>query len=100
MGMRMSTHVKGIKPADEKYQKMLAIYEQCEDAGVSIPKEVDAFFEHEKPDPIGVVVDITDRKRYPGVVETYSEHDAAQGFQIHLDRVPKDIKIIRFQNSW
>ena len=98
--MGMSSGVKGIKPADAKYKKMLAIYKQCEDAGVSVPKEVDAFFEGETPDPIGVVVRLDNQKKYPGVVEAYSEHDMAEGFQVHVDKLPKDVKIIRFTNSW
>lgn len=94
--MSMSTHIVGIKPADEKWKQMKTIYDACEKAGIEIPDEVYYFFNEESPDPSGVKVY---RDVLGGAVQKYSG-DAESGYEVHIDRLPKDVKIIRFTNSW
>jgi len=89
--MSMSTHVIGFKPPDEKWNKMKAIYDACEVAGVPIPSEVDDFFDGEGPDPAGVEVKLTPREW---------QDDMRQGYEIDIDSLPKGVKTIRFYNSW
>jgi hypothetical protein len=95
--MSMHSYVKGIKPADAKFKKMLAIYQQCEEMQISIPAEVDAFFDGERPDESGVVVDLDVTKNGP-VQEYHAE--MREGFEVDITKLPKDIKIIRFVNSY
>lgn len=95
--MGMNTYVEGIKPADEKFKKMLDIYNACDVAGVQIPEEVNRFFNGETPDEAGV-------KEYLSVSKTpyLSEYfaDMQEGIEVRVDEIPDDIKIIRFINSW
>ncbi len=97
--MSMSTRVEGVRPPDEKWLKMKQAWEACEAAGIKPPKDVLEFFNHEKPDADGVVVQLSGFS---------SNHECCtkigafgeEGFDIHIDKLPADIKIIRFRNSW
>ena len=87
----MSTHVIGFVPPDAKWKKMKAIWDSCGAAGIAVPKEVDDFFGGEAPDERGV------EKEIP--YEDYSE-ECKEGFEIEVDKIPKDVKVIRFVNSY
>jgi hypothetical protein len=95
--MGMSTSVYGIIPADEKFRKMKAIYDLCEEQGIDIPDEVEDFFDGERPDENGVKIYLT---RHEAVKEYSNSEYAEEGYNIQLDKLPKDIKIIRVVNSW
>jgi hypothetical protein len=95
--MSMSMHVQGFIPPDEKFQKMLKAYRACEVAGVEVPPEVDKFFNEEQPDAAGVKIDLSYDEKYKGVVQEYQNNNC-QGYEINLEKLPKDIKIIRVLN--
>lgn len=92
--MSMSTFIIGIKPPDEKWEKMKAIWDTCKLAGVEIPEEVDVFFDGESPDDKGVIVDIEEM----GCCTEYKTNDQI-GHEININELPKDITIIRVYNS-
>jgi hypothetical protein len=92
--MSMSTSVVGIKPPDDMWKKMKAVYEACEDANVPIPVEVAEFFEHDKPDELGVVVEIKGE-----AIKEWSD-DTEAGYEVDIEKLPKDVKVLRFYNSW
>lgn len=96
--MSMSTHVIGIKPPNEKWKAMKKIFDACSQASVAIPQEVQDFFEGISPDPAGVVVQ-EDFLESIGAVTEY-EGEEESGLEVHLDKLPKDIKVLRFTNSW
>lgn len=89
--MGMSTRVVGIKPPDEMRKKMKAIWDACNSAGIDIPKEVNAYFDYDNPDEKGIIVDIK--------AEEYEE-DMRNGYEVDLTQLDKDIKILRFYNSY
>ena len=89
--MSMSTHVIGFKPPDEKWQKMKAAWDACKAAEIEPPDEVQRFFEYTEPDPNGVEVKLP--------LADWSR-DGAKGVEVYLDQVSKDVKVIRFYNSW
>ena len=91
--MGMSTNIVGFKPPDEQWKKMKKVYDVCVETGVKIPSEVDDFFEGEPPDDAGVEADIKN------FVNEYS-NESSNGFEVDITKLPKDIKIIRFYNSW
>jgi hypothetical protein len=91
--MSMSTHVVGFRPADEKWKTMKAIWDACEDAGVQIPKEVEKFFGYETPDDSGMDVDL-------GNALTEWSDESREGYELDVTKIPKDLTIIRFYNSW
>ena len=96
--MSMSTYVIGFRPPDEKWKKMKAVYDACVAGGIGMPEEVVEFFNGEEPDATGVKVDLTSTKKGGPVTKFGDEY--GQGLQIDLTKLPKDIKILRFINSW
>lgn len=93
--MGMSTHVVGIKPPDKVWKTMKEAWDACELAKVTIPEEILEFFNGEKPDPAGVVVEIEDS---PAVSEYHEE--GVEGFEVKIDKLPKDVTVVRFYNSY
>jgi len=91
--MGMSTHVIGFRPPDERWKRMKAVYDTCTKAKVEIPKEVDDFFGGGEPDESGVEVEIER-------TEAVEEWNGRQGFQVDITKLPKDLKYIRFYNSY
>lgn len=92
--MAASLDVRGYKPADEKFKKMKDVWDSCIELKISIPKEVDDFFNGESPDAAGVLVE---RKQLEacGCVTKY-RGDGEHGYDIDVSKIPKDVKILRF----
>lgn len=93
--MSMSTHVIGFRPPDKRWKEMKEVYDTCIKAKVGIPEEVDDFFGNMKPDESGVKIEIEET----GAVEEWND-DYNQGFQVDITKLPKDLKYVRFYNSW
>lgn len=91
--MGMSTSVVGFKPPDEKWLKMKAVHDVCLQANVLPPREVSEFFEWETPSSSGVRVPL---EGTPPVTTLEGE----AGFEVDVTKLPKDVTIIRFENSW
>jgi len=94
--MGMSTSVYGIVPADEKFKKMKAIYDLCEETGVVPPEEVIDFFDGDRPDDSGAVVWLEGNT--PAISEWFD--DCASGYEVDISKLDPKIKILRFANSW
>ena len=93
--MGMSTHVVGFRPADEEWNRMKAAYDSCIAAGVEIPTSVDKFFDHEPPgDRPGMEVNIN------SAVREWTDKNCRGGYEIELRKLPANVKVIRFYNSW
>jgi hypothetical protein len=92
----MGTHVVGFKTPDDKFKKMLAIYNACAAAGIEVPEKVLLFFNDEKPDPTGVEVDMHDLHG----VKAWSDGEVCEGYEIDLRLIPPDIQIIRVYTSY
>lgn len=101
--MGMSTHVVGFKPPDEKWRKMKAAWDSCTAAGVDVPKEIGEFFNWEKPDDEGVTVTLEDWKGGKEVlhecIRKWSE-GSRSGYEVDVTKLPKDVTVLRFYNSW
>lgn len=93
--MSMSTSVSGFRPPDEKWKKMKAIWDSCEKADIAVPDEVENFFDGGPPDDLGVEIDL----EHLDCCNPYGSDDGG-GFEVKISKLPKDIKIIRFCNSW
>lgn len=91
--MSMSTSVIGFAPPDKKWKKMKAVYDACLAADISIPDEVEDFFDGTEPDPAGVSVVLD------GLLEKWAT-DSQEGYQIEIAKLPKNVRILRFYNSW
>jgi hypothetical protein len=96
--MGMSTHVIGFKPADEKFTKMLAVWDACLAVGLHPPEEVTEYFgtaERREVDARGVTVSLS---HDPSV--TRWRDGSSDGYEVDMRKLDLDIKIIRFYNSW
>lgn len=96
------TYIVGVRPPDEKWKKMKAVWDACKAAGTEIPKDVYEFFDHETPDDKGVLVELSSGKDGPHheCVSSYDDNDCQEGFEIDVSKIPKDITIIRVVNHW
>ena len=91
--MSMSTNIYGIRPPDEKWQKMKAAWDACKLAGIKQPEEVLVFFDDEPPDESGVVIDLSEWVETP-------DADCIDRYEINLAELPKDLKSIRIDVSY
>ncbi len=89
--MSMHTRVVAFRAPDEQWQRMKTVWDACDDAGIDIPEKVLEYFGDEEPDPRGVEIDI---HKYIWTA------DMQEGFEIFLEEVPEDVKVIRFYNSY
>ena len=100
--MGMSTHIVAIRPPDEKWRKMKAARDACVAAGIEVPDEIDDYFDNEAPDEKGVLICLEigefDRARHPSIQNYQS--DSGGVWDVDLDKLPPDTKILRFYNSW
>ena len=94
--MSMSTYVVGYREVDEQWKKMKQAWNACMDAKVDLPEDVYSFFDGEDPNTMeGKEVDIEEHD----CVSEYND-ETRNGYQVDVSKIPKDIKFIRFVNSW
>lgn len=89
--MGMSTHIIGIMPADDAFNKMKAAWDACEAVGANIPDAVLEFFGGERPQADGATVELKKRQW---------QNDHQEGIEIDIADLPPGVKTIRFYNSW
>lgn len=89
--MGMDTHIVGFKPPDEHWERMKRIWDSCNEADVTIPREVYDYFEGKAPDKNGVEVQLPTNPW---------GNDYQTGLELHVEDIPEHVKIIRFYNSW
>lgn len=87
--------VMGIKPPDEKWKKMKAVWDACVVAGLPIPRQVEQFFNDETPDKDGVKIDLT---LHPAVEDIKGA--GVWGYAVHICDLPADIKIVKFETHF
>lgn len=106
--MSVSINVEGIRDLDVNFKKMYDVLIQCKKAGVSLPKEVVAYFRENCSEEY----DIIDEEYL--MREDYSKEDLAKfvrtvdlyrymsgsvmyddGATISLDKIPSDVKTLR-----
>lgn len=89
--MSMSTHVVGFRAPDNKWKRMKAVWDACNEANIPVPPEVDEFFGYEDPDLSGVTVELS--------YQSWSE-GMREGVEVMMDELPPDLTSIRFYNSY
>ena len=89
----MSTHIVGFRPPDDTWKHMKEIWDSCESVKVPIPEEVLNFFNDIEPDENGV------ENNLENYADEYSG-DMRSGYEIDISKLPKNINIIRFFNSY
>lgn len=92
--MGMTTYVRAIKPPDERWRKLKEIWHLCKQCGIEPPSEIYDFFKHAEPDEKGIIIDI------PYDAQSEWDSEDGNGIEVDLSKIPKDVKILRFINSW
>ena len=90
--MGINTYIIGFTPQDENYQKMRQIWENCTEMNISIPDEVDDFFNYEEPNEDGIEMEIPNQE--------WSDGDMSTGIEVNIKNIPEIVEKIRFVNSW
>lgn len=90
--MGMCFYAEGIIPADDKFRKMYNIYKECDAVGIPAPKEVLDFFNGEEPCDAGIVIRLAE-------VSTFTT-ECSEGILLDVDKIPKDVKTVRFVNLY
>ena len=90
--MSMSTYVMGIVPANAEYKKMLHVYDACMNANISVPDEVDDFFNGEAPSRDGMEVRLD--------IPQDNSVDMQDAFVVTLSELPANVTKIKFVNSY
>lgn len=91
--MSMSTYVVGFRPPDEKWRKMKAVWDACITADIPFPEGLEEFFGWSEPDERGIKISLEN-------VAVKWSGEMRQGYEIELDKIPQNITVIRFVNSW
>lgn len=99
--MSSSQHIVLLRDArDPTHQKMVRAIEALRDAGINdLPRELKDYFGiyevgEYREEESGLVVDKPD-----GCVAHYGA-EMEEGFDIHLDKLPPGVKVIRFYTSY
>lgn len=90
-----SMYIKGIRPPDEEYQQMKAVYDACQVAKIPVPDRVMDFFNWQDPNPHGILTDLD----LSDAVTEWRERER-EGFEVELAKLPKNITHLRFYLSW
>ena len=98
----MSTYVVAVRDLDGQFKKMMEIKKYCDGMKVSYPKEVQDYF--------GTLINESDRsiteemstiRLEKGIVHEFSDRERAEdGISIELAKLPKEVKILKFINSY
>lgn len=97
--MSMSTHITGIRDLDGKFATMLAAKLTCERASVSYPQELRDYFGGE----VGESEEYLRRKMETvDISKTICKPNRTESeiYEVDLSKLPKDVKALRFENSW
>jgi hypothetical protein len=95
--MDTSRYVTGIKPPDDRWKQMKAIYDACKVANVCIPEEVTDFFRGVEPDRTGVTVPEGDNA-WCVQTKRWSEN-GQHHIEVDLKTLPEDVTILRFSSA-
>lgn len=93
--MSESVRLVGFGPPDDKWQKMADVWFACETAGVQPPPEVEEFFDDGAPERIGKDTDLTHLATDWKVPQGWP----AIGLEIWVDKIPDNIRLLRFYYS-
>ena len=111
--MSMTTYLKGVRDLDKDFAKMIAVKEACDKAGVEYPKQVLEYFAtptypdraHEDAEELREEMSETllehgEYGQEPHPAVTKESKNGRAVYTLDLQKLPKDIKAVRFINSW
>lgn len=93
--MSMSQIIVGFRAPDDTWRKYKEVYDACTHAGVTVPEEVEEFFNWDEPNELGIRENISNTE----AVTPYNA-EMREGFDIELAKLPANITHIRVYNSY
>ena len=97
--MGMSTHVTAFRDLDGKFKEMMEIKKFCEAKRVSYPTEVSEYFGKYINDNEKDILESLSEVKIGKAVRSFTD-ESSDIYEIDLKDLPKDVKTIRFYNSW
>ena len=93
---------KGFRETLEKYQDYKKVWDACEAAGIDIPDEVVNYFGDEAPDGKGIWNQVKEDREGNLDCEaiSFNGRDGQDAWIVDLRKLPEDIKLIKFVNSY
>ena len=94
MGYDASLEIVGVRPPDDEWRKMKAIWDSCESADIEPPKEVRNYFGDDGPHEEGICVGVEKEVVSEGhEFMTTGVRDGATGdyYLVELAKLPKNI---------
>lgn len=99
--MGMTTFVVGVRDLDGKFSDMLAVKHACEKAGIDYPIEVVNYFLQMPEESEAVLKREMSEVTLPrDAVLISSSDDGKQRFTVLLDKLPKEVKAVKFTLSY
>jgi len=96
--MSMSTRVTGVRDLDKRFRQMIDVKLACETAKVNYPQDVEDYFSTpgESEGYLREEMETIDIK------DAVKEEvwDGSDSWLVSLDKLPDDVKAIRFTNSY
>lgn len=93
--MTASVRLLGFGPPDDRWKEMAEVYFACRRAGVTVPDEVESYFDEGAPEPIGKDTDLTHLTKEWDVPSGWP----ALGLEIEVSKIPGNIELLRFYYS-
>lgn len=99
MSVDVSTKIFGVVPKNEKYEKMLRVFDACKEAGIKCPEEVMDFFQLEDfcndyiPPRDGMEINLCDSDMIKRTGNAMYRGGAC--YDIDISQLPEIIKMIR-----
>lgn len=95
--MSTSLWVSAVIPADEKYNKMLAIWNACKEIDVRPPDEVIDFFDDASIPNSGGYETVYScySNDLPDFIKRWDDKIHRSGVEIDLEKIPEKVKFIR-----
>lgn len=92
--MSMTMHVKAFIEKDETFMKMKKIWDACREAKIDPPDAVHDYFQDFRPDDPGIELRLKSPclRKWSGVGE--------EGYEVVVEHLPKQVKVVRFYNAW
>ena len=98
--MGMSTRILAVIEADSEWIKMKQAWEACEDAGVTIPKELFDYFDGVCPKNMnGKEINLNMYKNNHESLDLH-DHDYIESFIVDISKLPKGTKKIKIEHHW
>ena len=98
--MGMNTYIKGVRDLDGEFKRMMDMKKLCDSKGFSYPKEVMEYFGSLIGESDAYIREEMETIDLPKDLVIESQDDSREFFDIEIDRIPKEVKILRFVNSY